>query len=305
MPRVIPLVLVAALVGCSGAPIDTGPSPSPRAKPDTPKDSSRGAGPTNAAAPKDTHLQAKAPRTPQRLQELIGGLADLDDDKQVRAANELRGWGKDAAAAAGPLATVIVVGGVAQREASLAALEAILPDHAADLHALVAGEDPAKRVAAEKKLASLSAAEGKPLVPIIDWRLAGLPDEARKPNVGYGLAGEEYAALAPLLLKWGVDFPGFQAVAACAMVSPDVGKPLWEPAQMTLCELIRNETFHKTAVSALDRSLASRPSAATLKAVGELGKDGKALAPLLETLTTDRDAEVRKAAAEALKKVQG
>jgi HEAT repeat protein len=236
---------------------------------------------------------------------LIADLNDPDDGRRVSAAKELRGWGKGAAAAAGPLAVAIATGGVEPRQAALEALEAILPEQSADLHALVADEDPARRVVAERRLAGLSAEDGKSLVPMVDWRIAWLPVEARKPNVGYGLAGDEFAALAPLMLRWGVTGPGFKAVVACASVSPESGKPLWEPAQLTLCDLARNESFRKDALSALDSSLSSRPSAATLQAVGNLGPDAKGLAPLLETLATDRDPDVRKAAANALKKVQG
>ncbi|HEX5269955.1 MAG TPA: hypothetical protein VFW33_05690 [Gemmataceae bacterium] len=312
MSRTFPLVLVAALVGCSGTPVDTGSSSTPRGKSAAPQGTRHAAAPSNAAAPgatpKETPKgapQAKAAHTPERLQELIADLRHPDDARRVGAAKELQGWGKGAAAAAGPLATVIATSGAAPREAALEALEAVLPDHAADLHALVAGEDTAARVAAEKRLAGLSPEAGKPLAPIIDWRIAGLPAEARKPNVGYAVAGEEYAALAPLLLKWGVDGPGLKAVGSCATVPAEGGKPLWEPAQQTLCEIARNETYRKDALAALDSSLSSRPSAATLRAVGDLGPSAKGLAPLLETLATDRDAEVRKAAAEALKKVHG
>ncbi len=309
MSRTLPLLFLTMLLGCSGGPVDTGPAPGPRGKPDTPKDTQRAAAPTNPAAPKDTPKstapQARAPHTPERLKELIADLGSPDDARAVSAAQELKGWGKEASAAAGPLATVIATQGAAPREAAREALEAVLPDHAADLHALVADEDPAKRAEAAKHLAALSAEAGKPLLPVIDWRIAWLPAEARKPNVGYARAGEECAALTPLLLKWGVDAPGLRAVAACAAVSPEGGKPLWEPAQLALCEIAHNETFRPDALKALDSSLSSRPAAATLRAVGDLGPAAKSLAPLLETLATDRDAEVRKAAAEALKKVRG
>jgi hypothetical protein len=309
MPRVLLLVLVTSLVGCSGSTLDSGPASDTRARPGTPKDSPRGAAPTNTAGPKstpnDTPQQAKAPHTAEGLRDLIAALRDPDEARRVSAAKELGGWGKDAARAAGPLAAAINTGTAGLRQAALGALEAIFPDLAPDLHALVADEDPAKRVAAEKHLAALSPEAGLPFRPIIDWRIASLPDEARKANVGYAPAGEEFAALAPLLLKWGVDSPGFRAVVGCATVSPEGGKPLWEPAQLTLCELARNETFRKEALAALDSSLSSRPSAATLQAVGGLGPDAKSLGGLLETLATDRDPNVRKAAAEALQKVRG
>jgi hypothetical protein len=308
MTRVLPLLLVVSLAGCSGATIDTGASSSPRTGPGSPKDPSRSATPTNRAGPNSTPKDvpgAQAPHTPERLQQLIAALSDPDDARRVGAAKELRGWGKEAGPAVGALAAAVATGGAEPRQAALEALEAIRPDQAGDLRALVADEDPAKRVAAEKHLGALSPEAGKPLVPIIAWRIASLPAEAHKPNVGYARAGEEYAALVPLLLKWGLDQPGFRAVVSCATVSPEGGKALWEPAQLTLCELVRNETFRKDALAALDSSLSSRPSAAALQAVGDLGPQAKSLAPLLETLATDRDADVRKAAAEALRKVRG
>jgi hypothetical protein len=303
MPRVLPLALIAALVGCSGSTIDTGRPPDTPAKPGAPKDTPVGTAP--GPAPKATPPEARGPRTPERLKELTADLGSPDDNRRVSAAKELRGWGKEAAAAAGPLAAVVATPGATPRQAALEALEAIFPDHAADLHALVADDDPAKRMAAEKRLAALSPEAARPFAPIFGWRVAMLPAEAHKPNVGYALAGEEYAALVPLLLKAGLAPSGFKAVVSCATVSPDGGKLLWEPAQLTLCELARNETFRKDALAALDSSLSSRPSAATLQAVGALGPDAKGLGPLLETLATDRDPDVRKAAAEALRKVRG
>ena len=301
MSRLLLVPLLLAVVGCSGGTISSGPSPDTRARPDRPeghagqsgrdqpgrpeRDAAGGAGPAHAGAAPGAD---RRPARPRRR-------------SAVRAAKELRQWGKEAAPAARPLATVVATSGTQPRQAALEALEAIFPDRAADLHALVADEDPAKRIAAEKHLAGLAA----PLLPIIDWRIAALPAEAHKPNVGYGLAGEEYAALAPLLLKAGMEPAGVKAVVVCATVNPEGGKALWEPAQLTLCELAKAEGLRKEALAALDSSLSSRPSVATLQAVGALGPDAKSLAPLLETLATDRDANVRKAAAEALKKVQG
>src|SRR5262249_22574650 len=152
----------------------------------------------------------------------------------------------------------------------------------------------------------LSAEAARPLAPIFVWRVAWLPAEARKPNVGYAAAGEEYAALVPLLLRAGLQQPGFKAVADCAEVNPEAGRPLWEPAQLTRCPLAREDKeSRKDAVAALEKSLASRTSVATIRAVGDIGAEAKGLAPLLQTLTADSDENVRKAAAEALKKVQG
>jgi len=298
----IPLLLV--LAGCTGTTINSGPATSAPEKSGSGK-STAAEGATPKSSPKDS-----GPRGPEQLQALIADLRDPDDARRVRAAKELRQWGKAAEAAARPLAAVIATPGAEPREAALEALAAIFPDLAADLHALVADEDPATRIAAEKHLAGRAPEAGKPhpatpFVPIIDWRIAGLPTEARKPNVGYALAGEEYAALVPLLLKAGIDPEGFKAIVACAKVNPEGGKALWEPAQLTLCELAKDAALRKAALTALDSSLSSRTSVATLRAVGDLGADAKSLAPLLETLTADRDENVRKAAAEALKKVKG
>jgi hypothetical protein len=309
MSRVLVLPLVVALVGCSGGPVDTGSSDT-RSRSNTGKDTApRGGSPTDRAGPKstskDSPSEVRKPHTAEELQAQIADLGDPDDAKRVRAAKELQQWGKEAAPATHALATMVATGGAEPREAALAALEAIHPDHAADLRALVADADAARRAAAEKRLADLPAEALKSLLPIIDWRIAALPVEVSKPTVGFALAGEEYAALAPLLLKAGVDQDGFRAVVNCGKVSPEGGKALWERAQLTLCELAKQDSWRKDALKALESSLESRPSAATVKAVGELGPDAKSLAPLLQTLTTDRDPDVRKAAAEALKKVQG
>ncbi len=308
MPRLLLVPLLLALAGCSGGTIDTGSSRDTRTRSGTPKDTPGGRAPVNPATPKstpkDTPREARAPRTPERLQELIGDLRDGDDARRVHAAKELRPWGKDAAPAARALATVVATAGGEPRLAALEALEAIYPDLAADLHALVAGEDVAQRIAAEKHLAA-QPQPAEPLAPIVAWRIAALPAEAHKGNVTYALAGEEYAALVPLLVKAGIDPAGFQGVVACASASPERGKALWEPAQLTLCEFAKNEKLRKEALAALDSSLSSQPSATTLQAVGALGPDAKSLAPLLQTLAMDRDPNVRKAAAEALKKVQG
>jgi hypothetical protein len=313
MSRLLLVSLLLALVGCSGGTIDSGATRDTRVKLGTSKDTPRGGAPTNPASPKSNPKdtpETAAPRTPERLQDLTTDLRDGDEARRVRAAKELRQWGKDAAPAAPALAAVIASAGGESRQTALDALEAIYPDLASDLHALVADEDPAKRIAAEKHLTGLTAGAGKPhpaapFVPIIDWRIASLPTEAAKPKVGYDLAGEEYVALVPLMDKAGIDAAGFKAIVACASVSPEGGKALWQPAQLTLCEFAKSEIRGKEALAALDSSLSSRPSVVTLEAVGALGQRAKSLAPLLETLTTDRDANVRKAAAEALKKVQG
>jgi hypothetical protein len=312
MPRHLVVLLLLGAVGCSGGPTNSGPSADTHGKPGTPRGSAGRADPPSAkASPRDTQSAgASSRRTPEQLQALIADLRDPDDVKRVRAAKELRQWGKEAESAAGPLATVIATSGAEPREAALEALEAIYPDLASDLHALVADADAAKRIAAAKHLAGLASEAGKPhptapLAPVIAWRVAWLPAEARKPNVGYAQAGEEYAALVPLLLKAGLRGDGVKAIAACANV-PEGGKPLWEPAQLTLCQLAgRENEFQKAALDALNSSLSSRPSVATLRAAGDLGAAAKGLVPLLQTLAADPDENIRKAAAEALKKIQG
>jgi hypothetical protein len=304
MTRVLLLTLVAALVGCSGAPIDTGPSPSQKARPGTSKDTPPGTPPAPKSSPKDTP-SSPAARTPERLQELIAALRNPDEGVSASASMELRGWGKDAAPAAGPLAAVVAAGGKLSSSAALEALEAVWPDRAADLHALAVSTDTAKVVAAAKSLAGSPPEVSKTLLPIIDQRIAELPKVALQPHMDFARAGQELGALVPLLVKAGVDRAGFQAVVDCAKVSPEGGKPLWEPAQLALCAFVKDAALRKDALAALDSSLSSRPSAATLQSVGDLGPDAKPLAPLLGTLATDRDADVRKAAAEALKKVQG
>lgn len=308
MPRLLLISLLLVLAGCSGTP-STRPADTP-AKPATARD-----GPASRKAPPgDTRPADTGPaRGAERLQALIADLRGADEGRRVRAAKELRQWGKDAEPAARDLSWLAVNSPPGEaRQAALEALEAVYPEAAPDVRALVADDDPRRRIAAAKHLAGLPAKPSTPhpaarLAPVIAWRTAALPAEAQKADVGFALAGEEYAALVPLLFKAGPpDDQGFKAVVACAGSSPDGGRPLWEPAQITLCEIAKQDKDRrKEALDALDSSLSSRISVASIRAVGAIGPEAKPLARLLRALTLDRDAEVRKAAAEALKKVEG
>ncbi len=297
MPRLLLVALLAALAGCSGGTISSGPGTSGAPAPRGPA-----TGALTGRAPRDTSA-AGTPRGPEQLQALMADLRDGDDERRARAARELRQWGPEAEPAARALALAVATSAGETRSAALDALQAVLPNLSENLRATVAEDDPHKRIAAERRLADVPAKATAALAPIFDWRLASLPDEARKPNVGYAVAGEEYAALVPLMLKAGPDADGFQAIAACAGAAAEGGKPLWERAQLTLCELARRADRRNEALAALDSSLPTRTSVATLRAVGDLGPDAKALVPLLQTLAADRDENVRKAAAEALKKI--
>jgi hypothetical protein len=305
MPRLILVPLLLTLIGCSGGTVTSGPAGDTRPRLGSAKETGQ-RGPVQGT-PRDTPQAAvHAPRGPEQLKALIADLGDADNDRRARAARELQQWGKEAEPAARALSTVVATSAGETRQAALDALAAIYPAQAADLRALVADEDAHKRIAAEKHLADLGAQSAAPFLPIIGWRIAALPAEARKPGGGYAFAGEEYAALVPILVKVAIDQEGFKAIVACATVTPEGGKPLWEPAQLTLCELAKQgKDFHKEALSALDSSLSNRTSVATIRAVGDIGTPAKGLVPLLQTLAADRDENVRKAAAEALKKIQG
>jgi HEAT repeat protein len=309
MPRLLLVPLLVALAGCSGGPADSGSAETPR-KPrpaDTPpKSGSGGDTPprgTAPASPADTR-PGKGART---LDALRADLRQGDEGQRLQAARELQQLGQGAKDAAPDLATLAATSGPGElRKAAVEALQAIYPNHADDLRALVL-DDAGKRIAAEKHLTDTADPPAlAPLTPILDWRIASLPEEAKKANVGYALAGQEYAALVPLRLKAApLDDAAFKAVVACAETNP-YGQPLWQPAQLTLCDIAKQDKDRrKDALSALNRSLAQRIAVPTIRRVGDLGPDAKELEKLLDLLTSDRNEDVRKAAAEALTKVRG
>src|SRR5262250_1472117 len=104
MSRLPVVLLLLGLAGCSGGggPVSSGPAGGTSAAPAVVGGTApRGSASTGKPSPGTTAPgTGRTARDPQQLQALVADLRDPDDARRVRAARELRQWGKDAEPAA-------------------------------------------------------------------------------------------------------------------------------------------------------------------------------------------------------------
>lgn len=242
-----------------------------------------------------------------KFADLVKGLQAKTPAARVNAARELGKHGKEAATAA--RAICIALGDPAKevKQAAAEALEKVRPDLYGPVVALVVGQPESKDIRALAKMK----AEASPAIPIL-----------------LHVARTTGADITQVLSVY------HDAVLALAVIAPndeDViaflaksGEPISDTTNVTtinvsyarrrvslqaLCSAAQtSDRAKKEAISLLEKALTERAPRRDLRVVavtlaGDIGPDAKPLLPHLKSLKLDADAVVRKAAADAVEKI--